>query len=441
MLPYSCSALHAYAMDHSISYPNYRFPEYIYSLSSSVDDAVAQLESPAILGVTCYEWNKQRSLKFCRLVKEKFPECMVLVGGPTPPENPETNFFQKHPYIDVICHLEGEVAFSQILDSLDQKFSVDGLKKIPNLSLNFKGILFQTHGKTNFLQTPIEHKSPFLMGLLDKYVAQNKQFNCSNSVVWETNRGCPFSCSFCDWGSYTHQKVRRFSDERIFSEIEWLGLNVNEVIIADANFGMLKRDIEIAHHLVDVSHKHNILNSVLLAFSKGNSENVLKVGEILSRGGLLRTGITLSVQTHTPEVAANVKRSNISLSKFKYLQDRCNELAIPHYTELILPLPGETFDSFLNSLESTIEGNPSEIRVWPLQLYPNADINTVQTRETYGFVTEQWELFESPYSEENEFVETVVSTNTISRKESKKLKKISEMVEYLVDGYFISVHI
>ena len=31
----------------------------------------------------------------------------------------------------------------------------------------------------------------------------------SNATL-ETNRGCPFACTFCDWGSLTYAKIRKF---------------------------------------------------------------------------------------------------------------------------------------------------------------------------------------------------------------------------------------
>ena len=40
-------------------------------------------------------------------------------------------------------------------------------------------------------------------------------------VMWETNRGCPFSCTFCDWGSAIASKVNDFDIERLKKEINW----------------------------------------------------------------------------------------------------------------------------------------------------------------------------------------------------------------------------
>ena len=73
---------------------------------------------------------------------------------------------------------------------------------------------------------------------------------------WETNRGCPFSCAYCDWGSATNSKVARMELDRVFDELDYvynLGLSHVQWLFADANFGILKRDAEIAAKLRKVN--------------------------------------------------------------------------------------------------------------------------------------------------------------------------------------------
>ena len=53
-----------------------------------------------------------------------------------------------------------------------------------------------------------EIPSPFLEGAFDSIMAANPQESWIG--LWETNRGCPFRCTFCDWGSATAAKVTKF---------------------------------------------------------------------------------------------------------------------------------------------------------------------------------------------------------------------------------------
>ena len=67
--------------------------------------------------------------------------------------------------------------------------------------------------------------------------------------LWETNRGCPFQCTFCDWGSATASKVSRFEMDRLEREIKWMAeKKIKYIFVCDANFGIQKRDIEIAKY-------------------------------------------------------------------------------------------------------------------------------------------------------------------------------------------------
>ena len=82
--------------------------------------------------------------------------------------------------------------------------------------------------------------SPYLTGILDKF------FDGKLSPMIQTNRGCPFSCSFCVDGSPEVMKVNNFSIERVNSEINYIATHVPEetrsMFIIDLNFGMIPRD-------------------------------------------------------------------------------------------------------------------------------------------------------------------------------------------------------
>ena len=60
-----------------------------------------------------------------------------------------------------------------------------------------------------------EIPSPYLNGMLDEF------FEDRWMPVLETNRSCPYRCTFCAWGIGT-QKLMRFSEERVLTEIEYI---------------------------------------------------------------------------------------------------------------------------------------------------------------------------------------------------------------------------
>ena len=60
-----------------------------------------------------------------------------------------------------------------------------------------------------------------------------------------------FACTFCDWGSLTYAKIRKFPLDKVFAELEWIAKNnMDYVTIADANFGVFyERDMAITNNL------------------------------------------------------------------------------------------------------------------------------------------------------------------------------------------------
>ena len=57
------------------------------------------------------------------------------------------------------------------------------------------------------------YPSPYTTGEFDHWV-DGKFY-----LPIETNRGCPYGCTFCDWGAATLAKIARLSDERVFGEV------------------------------------------------------------------------------------------------------------------------------------------------------------------------------------------------------------------------------
>ena len=84
---------------------------------------------------------------------------------------------------------EGEETFTQILEQIQQGDTP--------LSV-YQG------ARLNDLEIP----SPMLSGVFDDIIKNNPDYVFN--ITLETNRGCPFQCTFCDWGSLTYAKIRKF---------------------------------------------------------------------------------------------------------------------------------------------------------------------------------------------------------------------------------------
>ena len=142
------------------------------------------------------------------------------------------------------------------------------------------------------------------------------------------------------------KKVTRYGLDRIKSEIDWFAKNkISYLFSADANFGILPRDLEIAKYIADKKQTTGYPQTFFVQATKNQTERSYEVAKILYDAGLSK-GVTLSMQSLDPTTLKLIKRSNISSDSYTELQRRFTQEKIITYTDLILGLPGETYKSF-----------------------------------------------------------------------------------------------
>ncbi len=165
---------------------------------------------------------------------------------------------------------------------------------------------------------------------------------------------CPYACTFCAWGQAALSDLRSFPIERIFAELEWFGQHkVDYLDNADANFGIIKRDVEIAHATANTKRCYGYPRTFRTSFAKNSNEVIWEIANILHDADMLKS-VTLAMQSMDDGVLINIKRKNIKHDKFESLVKRYEDAGIPTYTELILGLPGETLDQFVNGIEKNL---------------------------------------------------------------------------------------
>ena len=424
-LPYAAGLLQAYVMRHSPSPWRYTFLPVIFA-RQPLEDAQAQAALANIVGFSAYTWNFNYSLELARRLKAQRPETLIVFGGPQIPDRPEA-FLRQHSFIDVVSHGEGEKIFLALLEAWPGNEWAD----VPGISWIDPDGRFHTHPRPPRIAELDEIPSPYLMNLYapllrsqpgDKWIA-----------LWETNRGCPFSCSFCDWGAAVAAKVTRFGLDRLKAEIEWFASNgIPLVYSCDANYGMLKRDLEITEAMIDASRRHGAPRSFYIQNGKNVTERAYAIQKMISQAGL-NQAVTLSLQTVTPEVLKNIQRENISLQSYHELQQRFRAEGIATYTDLLVGLPGETFDSFVASLERVIsEGQHHLIRFYNVSLLPNAEMAQPEYRARHGLETVRLlhaEPLASTRIDLPEEMEVVIATASLPRDQWRRVRALAWWAE------------
>jgi radical SAM superfamily enzyme YgiQ (UPF0313 family) len=379
-LPYSVSLLQAYLQAHAKRPERYAFGvPLVHPLSPA--QAVEAIADADIVGFSTYVWNGNRSLAIARELKAARPETLIVFGGPHVPDDAEA-FLRANPFVDVVSHGEGEQTFFEIAERYPER----GWEDVGSVSF--------VDGAGRFVTTPLRPRlddlslvpSPFLEGTF-----QPIMHSLPGTVwrtVWETNRGCPFKCTFCDWGSAIAAKVHRFELDRIYAEADWIAAHgIDYLFIADANFGILPRDVEISEAIVAAGKRHGHPRRVLVQQTKNATERAYLTMKTLADAGIA-TEMNISIQTTTTAALEAIKRQNISLETYAELQRRFVRDGIPTFVDMIVGLPAETVRSFKESVSSVVErGQHHRVQFHNLTVLPNAEMGDPSYQAKYALKT------------------------------------------------------
>jgi len=428
-LPYSTGVLKSFVIQKKHIRDNFDFKEFIF-LKENVSNMVNKIGQTDILGFSCYLWNWRTSLKLAEEMRKKNPNCMIFFGGPQVPDDIDENFFKSYPFIDMTMHGEGELTLEETLSKYLNK---EPLNCILGTSYhdrnNGKKIYFNK--KRERIKDYSTLPSPYLEGAFDDLF---KKYDYKWQATWETNRGCPFKCTFCDWGSATASKLHKIEEERLFKEIDFFTTKKIDFINgADSNFGIVKRDLNLAQKLAENKRKFGYPKQFRTCYTKNSTEKVFELEKIFAGVGMSK-GVSLSMQSLDDETLKNIKRDNIKMDFFKSLQKKYLEADLPTYTELILPLPGETYETFKKGIDILLDcSQHTGIVVYNSTVAPNAEFGDKNYQQKYKIETVNTPLFQ-PHSEKYtdevpEYEPIVVSTYSMSRLEWRRTYKFAIFVQ------------
>ncbi|BDX05735.1 hypothetical protein MACH26_12560 [Planctobacterium marinum] len=347
-----------------------------------------------------YMWSIDLNMQISNAIKQHDSGNFTIHGGPSTPDYPQAcaEFLNKHPSVDIAVHGEGEVTITEIFEVLNQSFKVDADLDRYKLS-QVAGITYKDPISRNVVRTgsrermkqPDAVSSPYLSGVFDNYQGRVE------AAIIESNRGCPYGCTFCDWGSATNQKVRKFDLERVFDEITWIGRNQVRVLwIADANYGLYERDIDISKHIVATKQKYGYPQEVVVNYTKNSTRKLVDIIKVFSEGGIISQGI-ISIQTTDDKTLEVINRKNIRTERYDELSEIFAELKLPLSTDLMIGLPGITVASFKRDLQRYIDKDIS-VKAYPTQLLPNSPMADPEYIEKYQIEVDENSFITSTYS-------------------------------------------
>ena len=323
------------------------------------DNLIQEIKSspPDILALSNYDWNVNLNKALIKIARGINPKLFVIMGGPNirKKHNGIKEYLLSHPS-DLYVLNEGEDAFSTIIEYILGFWPCD-IKKIilssGKIFSNAAYLEFETNklmigGKPDSAHAKdIPFPSPWLTGLLDPFI-NNSSFPLQPLI--ETNRNCPYQCHFCVWGDFELNKIRLFDFDTVIEELRYIFKKSEfqfNLTIADANFGILKRDTQIAEEIRVLSDKHKKADRIFIAQAKNSVKRNLEISKILGK----RCIPEFAVQTLTPGVLEYSGRKNLSNDAIREYVAGVKNNGHEEMTDILLGLPGETKQQYIGSMK------------------------------------------------------------------------------------------
>jgi hypothetical protein len=399
----------------------------VFKLPNLAMEAI-KAETPDIIGVSNYIWNSELSKLILRFAKERKMDTVTVMGGPNVVQTGQfMTSFLRSSGCDYYVSGAGEHPFACLVRGF-----LESAKGAPlHRNKDVHGVWYLDE-KNKAVLKPVMHTvenldeipSPFQNSMVDEFFEQGL------TPMLETNRGCPFCCTYCVWG--TGHKVYKYSVERVKADIDYCRAHARDglLMLNDANFGLFAdRDTEIAKFIRELKLKYNWPRTVVVNWGQVKSKDALTVADVLRDVCMLRQ----SSQSLNPVVLKNIKRKNIADEQWHAVIRFCEKQGIDSFGELILPLPGETLSSYLDGLRYLFGLGIKSINTNQLQLLDGSAMNTPSERVKHGMRT-RWRLLENCYGSYEgkvaiEAEEIVVQTNTFSRKESLECRPLNWLIQ------------
>lgn len=413
----------------------------LFKLPKDLENAVLE-KCPDILCLSNYAWNLRLATAFAKLVKRINPQLIVIFGGPNFPhkENERQDFLKECDCIDFYIFGEGEMALANLLQEIiNHDFDVANLKnakaKMINCSYLTKDKLDVVSGEWTRTVELDQFPCPYIEGLMDKF------FDLPLIPLYETTRGCPFSCTFCTDGINEKSKVFRKSRENIQNSISYISKHIKHsdtLVIADLNFGMYDEDIETAEIVARQKKATGFPTLLGTALGKSRPEKIMQAVQILD--GSLHIG--LSFQSTDPDVLKNIKRKNIQTSKLIEAAEAIGLRDAVDFTEVILGLPGDSLVKHYSTLREGVDLGMTNIRMYQLMLLVGSTMNSAESREMYGLQT-RWRVmpncagvyrFFDTELRVAEIEEIVVANNTMTFDDYVECRVMDFVVEVFVNN-------
>jgi radical SAM superfamily enzyme YgiQ (UPF0313 family) len=308
---------------------------------------------PDLIGFSVYVWSTPCLVEVARRVKAKRPHCTVVFGGPSA----RTALFDLRPYapahryLDAVVSSEGEETFRDIarLPVLNRK----ALESVAGLDLPLVLGWWRTGARAPITELD-RIASPY----------QGNVMKHGTVAYLETFRGCPFSCTFCEWGADNNNKAV-FSADYIARDLEaYARHRASAVFLVDAGLNLNPRAFR---NLREAEARVGFLKTV--GFWSEIYPSLIREEHLEFLSSVKAGYLGIGLQSIDPQVLKGLERPFDQRRLETVVRQVCD---VAHAeVQIIFGLPGDSPAGFRRTLE-VARSLPVNVRAYGCLVLPDA---------------------------------------------------------------------
>lgn len=298
--------------------------------AAEIADDLLSLE-PELVGFGVYIWNTDQTLAVVRELRARKPGLLIVLGGPEISYETESQ-----PLFELVDHV-----FKGEADFLFRDFVADWIERGVRPDKKILG-----------------PKLPEIKEIAMPYRLYSDEDIKHRTLYVEASRGCPYKCEYCL--SSLDVSVRNFKADEFLREMDQLiQRGARQFKFVDRTFNLSPTvSCQILQFFLDRIELGLFLHFEMVP---DRLPDVLK--DLIKKFPAGSLQFEIGVQTWSPLVARNVsRRQNYEKiqENFKFLKA---ETGVHTHADLIVGLPGETFESFAAGFDALASLKPDEIQV------------------------------------------------------------------------------